>query len=448
MDCLVTATVRRAKDGSVVGYQGIIRDITERKRAEEEIRRRSDELATLNAIAMTVASTLDLQEVLQAIQERLMESLGEIYPLLFFLFNEEDQTFKATPTHMQEQGLKRVEKLMGVNFEEVSLPLPALRPALREALLAGKPYLTDDLSDLCELEISRELKDAQRELEIKSIVALPLWVKGKLAGIMLLVSPKEKMPEEEIVLLSAIANQAAIAIENARLYEDAKNRIDHLSSLLMSHELRGPLTNIKAAVQTWNSLVSDGDGLQRELVSIVQQESDRLVWFLDRIFKIAALEAGMAAPEWREVSLRSLVAKGADPSWLPKHSHRLEVLVDGELKVRTDEGCTVMAIRNLLENAIKHCPPRSQIEVRGSRMDENWAKVTVLDNGPGIAPRDVGQIFRKFYRGQDAVDQGISGQGLGLYLVRLLVEAQGGTVWVDSEERNGASFSFSLPLAH
>jgi len=231
MDCLVTSTIRRAKDGSVLGYQGIIRDITERKRAEEEIRQRGEQLATLNAIAMTVTSTLDLQEVLHAIQERVMEVLGEIYPPLFFLFNEEDQTFKATPTRLQEQGLRRVETLIGTNLEELTLPLPALKPALREALLAGKPYLTDDLSDLSELGISRGLKDAQRELEIKSIVALPLWVKGKLAGIVLLVSPKETMPEEEIELLSAIANQAAIAIENARLYGERRRKADELAAL-------------------------------------------------------------------------------------------------------------------------------------------------------------------------------------------------------------------------
>jgi PAS domain S-box-containing protein len=200
----------------------------ENARLYEETKRRAEELAALNVIAMTVSSTLDLQEVLQAIQERVMELLGERYAPIFALFNEEDQTFEVVLTLVQEEPLRRAGKLMGMEFEKLVLSLPALKPAVREALLAGKPYLTDDGSDLLGPGTSTKLvKGAQRAMGVRWIVDLPLLVKGKLVGTMVLFSQKEKIVDEEMELLASIANQAAIAIENARLYEQTDEKLGH-----------------------------------------------------------------------------------------------------------------------------------------------------------------------------------------------------------------------------
>ncbi len=247
----LSSTVINDSAGKVKTVAQIL-DITVRKRAEEEIRQRSEELATLNAIAMTVTGTLDLQEVLQAVQERVTKLIGEEYPPIFTLFNEGDQTFRVMLTRVHEQPLRRAERLLKIRFEKLSFSLAALKPALREALLAGKPYVTDDGSDLLGPGTSRRLiKGAQRIMGVKWIVDLPLWAKGKLVGTMVLLSQKESMPDEEMELLSAIANQVAIAIENARLYEEAQRRIGELSGL---HEISQAFSAMTGVRETFGEL--------------------------------------------------------------------------------------------------------------------------------------------------------------------------------------------------
>jgi len=243
---LIYETVLGRKDGSklyaelnagLITYQGkpadlvIVRDITERKRVEGEIRRHHDELAALNAIAMAVTSTLDLREVLQTIQERAVTLLVEKYPPVFSLFNEGSQNFEVVVTGAHNMILKRAEKLLGVKFKGLTFPLSTLNPALRQALFAGKPYVTSDGSDILGSQVSRRLvKAAQRAMGVNSIVDLPLWAKGKLVGTMVLFCQKEKRSDEEMELISSLASQAAIAIQNARLFHQAQQRIAELAT--------------------------------------------------------------------------------------------------------------------------------------------------------------------------------------------------------------------------
>ncbi len=281
-------------------------------------------------------------------------------------------------------------------------------------------------------------------LGVQRSVVIPLIVNGESYGVFVIFGAD--LTEADLPAMGAFADQAAIAIENTHLYQCARKGSDQLSRILVSHELRSPLTNIKAAAQTWGSLMSDDDDLKREAADILVRESDRLAWLLERIIAVITLENGMTVPDWREINLRSLLLKTADTGWLSEHDHRLEVLVKDELVVRADEDWTVMAIRSLLENAIKHCPAESHIELRGSKLDEGWAQITVADNGPGIASSELERIFEKFYRERGAIESGVLGHGLGLYLVKLLAEAQGGMVWVESEEGKGTTFGFSLSL--
>ncbi len=228
----LSASAIRDSAGSPTSFVVISRDITKRlsveqadRRVEREIRRRNEELAALNSVAIAVTGTLDLREVLQIIQKHVMELVDEKYPPIFALFNEESQTFE---TIAPGDGVRELANgLSRVNLEEFSFPLDTLTPDLRDALLSGKPHVTDDSSQILGSGISEKLvRSAQRALGIESIASIPLWVKSKLVGIMVIFSQKQlESIDEQMDLLSSLGNQAAIAIENARLYETAQQEL-------------------------------------------------------------------------------------------------------------------------------------------------------------------------------------------------------------------------------
>lgn len=232
---LATGDLERAYDvrisdlvdprGRVSNRVGVLRDITERKRAEQDARRRSDELATLNAIAMNVTSTLELEEILRTIQQSVLKLLGAKYAPLFALFNEEDQTLDLVLTGIQQPALRAVENLLGWRLDQLTLPVAALNQDMWDALLARKPYLTTEGANVVESSMYRTLIQAvQAAMEANCMVHLPLWAKGKLVGSMLVFLQRERVSDEEIEVLSAVASQAAIAIENATLYDESQRR--------------------------------------------------------------------------------------------------------------------------------------------------------------------------------------------------------------------------------
>ncbi|MGB3905022.1 MAG: histidine kinase N-terminal 7TM domain-containing protein, partial [Anaerolineae bacterium] len=211
--------------GHMSSRVAVLRDITERRRAEDEAHRRSDELAALNAIAMNVTSTLELEEILRTIQKSVLRLLGEKYAPLFALFNERDQTLDLMLTGIQQPALRAAEKLVGLKLDQLTLPVAALNRDMWDALLARKPYVTTEGSNLVESSMYRRLIQAvQTAMDAKCMVHLPLWVKGKLVGSMLVFFQRERVSDEEIEVLSAVASQAAIAIENARLYDESQRR--------------------------------------------------------------------------------------------------------------------------------------------------------------------------------------------------------------------------------
>lgn len=216
---------------------------------------------------------------------------------------------------------------------------------------------------------------------------------------------------------------------------------------LVSHEMRASLTNIMAAAQTGMRDPGTREPVRRELLGIIFEEAGRLTRFLEKMVRVSALEGGGLKPHRRQLVLRSLVSKVLARQGRRRGAHRFEFWSheDG-LHILADEEWTIFILDNLLDNAIKYSPSRSTIKIEIQPLDGEFASVSVTDSGKGIPEEDIPHIFDKFYRVREGGGREPDGFGLGLYLAKKLVEAQGGNIWAESKRGQGSKFSFTLPL--
>jgi len=256
---------------------------------------------------------------------------------------------------------------------------------------------------------------------------------------------------DQLHLLETFANQTALAIERAVLAEEAQAaqlRIETerlRSSLLssVSHDLRTPLAAITGSAST---MLETRDQLpvavQHELLQTIREEAERLNRLVQNLLEMTRLEAGVEVrKEWHALEEVVGVALSRLELTLRDRPVRTELAKDLPL-VPMDEVLIEQVLINLLENAAKHTPPGTEIDVR-AWAEEGQAVVEVGDRGPGLAPGEEDRIFEKFYRGSRPQARGA---GLGLAISRAIVEAHGGRIWALNRPEGGAAFRFVLPI--
>lgn len=251
--------------------------------------------------------------------------------------------------------------------------------------------------------------------------------------------------------LNAVANLAAIALERARSLEaasqaEAARQSEQLKSTLLdalAHEFKTPLTAIKAAA---TGLLTDAElkEPQVELLTVIDEETDRLNSMVTDAIRVARVEAGDVKVEKQPTQIAELIDRIVRR--LPGREER-EISVHGPPDlplVAADRELIPVVIGHLLENALKYSPAGSPVSIT-ARADGGAVMVTVSDTGPGIAPEDRERVFQRFYRGPWARTQS-SGTGMGLAIAREIVTLHGGRIWVEDSPGPGARVSFSLPI--
>jgi two-component system sensor histidine kinase KdpD len=282
--------------------------------------------------------------------------------------------------------------------------------------------------------------------ELRGIATAPVRLGVKPLGSMAILRP---LPSEQTV--RAIVNLVAITIEKARALEEASQaeaarQSEVLKSALLdslAHDIKTPLTSIKAAV---TNLLPNREGEELELLTIINEEADRLNQLAAEVVAMARVEAGKLHLERRRVAPEELIEGALGQLSVSFKGRPLEVRTGRGLPaVEADPEFAQQVIKQLVENALKYSPEDSPVKITAEFKD---GKIVfgVADRGPGIEESERARLFDKFFRGRRHRFDTM-GTGMGLAIAKGIIEAHGGRIWVESEPGQGAAFYFTLPAS-
>ncbi len=295
-----------------------------------------------------------------------------------------------------------------------------------------------------DLQAAAEIEGISVDRE-RCLATAPVRLGGRILGSLALLGA---LPSEQT--LRAIVNVVALTIEKARALEDASHaeaarQGEVLKSALLdslAHDIKTPLTSIKAAV---TSLLGNSPPGEQELLTIINEEADRLNQLAAEVIAMARIEAGKLHLEKHEVTAAELISGALSEFAASLQDRRVTVnAAKGLPPAEADREFAEQVVKQFLENALKYSPPGSPLTL-SAELQSGKIVIGVADRGPGIEENERSRIFDKFFRGRQHRFE-TKGTGMGLAIAKGIVEAHGGKIWVESEPGQGSAFYFSLPV--
>jgi two-component system sensor histidine kinase KdpD len=344
---------------------------------------------------------------------------------------------------------RQVVEVFGFDYCGVFVPDNAGR--LQQVAFAPDTAYVPAQSELASAYLEGEIRVSENgEGYNRTATYAPLKVGIKSIGVMVLLPSTV-----ERTAIEAVAGLVALALERARFlkelsYTTALKQSDELKSALLasvSHDLRTPLTSIRAAVDSLLQEDVEWDKTAlREFHVIIREEVERLTRLVQNLLEMARIEAGelKLSREWGSISeIFSNVLERAAPA---TSSHTIRVVLDEQMPlVSLDPRLIAEALTNLVENAAKYSPPGTEIVLKG-KIDGGKLTISVKDQGEGIGPDERERVFDKFYRGARQRSHTGEGTGMGLAIARGIIEAHAGSIWVESAPGQGSTFSCAIPV--
>lgn len=437
------------EDGKITGVIATFRDITERQRLEEEMELQAERAQILADAGAFFSSNIDPAWVTQAIAERVAEVLGDWAAVILRVDGGNDLRVAS----IYHRDMASIGLAWSYIYRQ---PLAVGEGIIGQVVSTGYPALMTNVGGA---SVENVTSYHAPVIQLASLLVLPLRTRREMLGALVIAAhdPDRRMTDDKLPLAEVLAERAALAIENAKLYTEqveARRKVEDLSRLkdeflsIASHELRTPVTSIKGYTQLAKTLIRERDlDTSEEYLDIALDQIDRMSRLILELLDVSRIETGRLEIRREPIDWPAFVRELVHRHHTAVSDRRFHLNVpNSHARIIGDRDRLEQVLGNLLENAVKYSPEGSEIFVNVE--ERNDAIVTsVCDRGIGIPPDEISQVFERFHRGRQVSSTNYGGLGLGLYITRQIVERHGGSIWVDSREGSGTTFYFSLPLA-
>ncbi len=425
----------------------VARDITERKIAEESLRRRNDYLAASSEIGKIITSTLDLNTIFSKTVNLIIERFSFYQASIFIVEETGFNIVLRESTGDAGAEMKRNKHMLQINDKSV----------VGKVAQNGQAVIVNDVQADPTHKFNPLLPETRAE------AAIPLRIGNRIIGaIDIQAKTVGAFTEDEVNVMQTLADQIAVAIDNARSFVLSQQavmemrEIDRLKSQFlanMSHELRTPLNSIIG----FSRVILKGiDGpvteLQQQDLTAIYNSGQHLLGLINDILDLSKIEAGKMELAFDEVNISDIATSVLSTmSGLVKDRPiQLKRTIEPNLPtVRADAIRIRQVMINLLSNAAKFTEEGDimvDVGLKRGTTGRNEIQVSVTDTGPGISKQDQEKLFQAFSQVDDSPTRKTGGTGLGLSICQQLINMHGGRIWVDSDVGKGSTFHFTLPL--
>ena len=439
----------RDDSGTVRGFVALVTDLTGERVNAARLREQAETLELVNRTGQLLSAELDLQKLVQAMTDAATKLSHAAFGAFFY---------NLVDDHGQSDALYAISGVSHEAFENLPMPRNAtlFGPAFRRA---GAVRIHDAHEDSRYGEKAPHHGMLPGQLPVRSYLAVPVVSRsGDVLGGLFFGHPEPGVfTEREERLVVGLAAQAAVAVDNARLYEkeqraraeaEAANRSKDEFLATLSHELRTPLN----AVLGWARMLRLGQleaGMQKRAIDVIERNAQAQVQLIEDLLDVSRIITGKLRLDVRPVTLSTVVEAAIDsvrPAAESKGVRLTHVLDPRAGPIAGDPDRLQQVVWNLALNAIKFTDRGGRVQVSVQRVNSH-VEIEVSDTGRGIAPEVLPHIFERFRQADSTTTRAHGGLGIGLALVRHLVELHGGSVHATSPgENQGAVFTVKLPI--
>ncbi len=427
-----------------------------------ELRQKVAQLTALHRAGLSFGSTFERDALLHQVLEALTHELNYNSAMV--------SVFDSAENSIQHVRLIGSPPDIETFAQSCRIPITDRESPEGTVVLQGRPLLVKDIE-----QIRHRLHPLNQRLAelsgTKALVVVPIKTKDRIWGMLTVDrSHNQSVTEDDLELMTTVASQVSIALDNASAYQqieewnqglevkvrertEALERADRLRAQFLSHvshELRTPLTSIKGFIQNLlDGLTGPLNEKQQRYLVRMSENSDRLVRMIEDLLDRTRIETGRLEVRPSDVKLDPCLADVIEqlkPLAQAKQQSLEFYCADVDVEVWADRDRLIQTVVNLVQNAIKFTPTGGTVSVVCELPSSRTATVLVRDTGPGIASAHLEKIFDPFFRIQQNERTAPKGLGLGLSIVKTLVELQGGEVEARNRPEGGAELSFTIPI--